>query len=394
MVDQTPIGRTTRSNPASYVGAFDAIRKLFAAAAARDASAATPRAPSASTPATAAARPAAATASSTSRCSSSPTCTCAARTATASASAPEVLEVKWAAAQSIADVLELTVAEARRSSSRGEPDVVARLQPLVDVGLEYLRLGQPVPTLSGGEAQRLKLAGHLAAAATQVRGAKGSLFLFDEPTTGLHFDDIAKLLRRLPPPARRRPLAGRDRAQPRRDPRLRLDHRPRARRAAMPAARSCAPARRARSWRTTRSHTGAALRGVRGGARPPARARAAGARTGARQPAPGGPAPARPQRDHDPQRPRAQPQEHRRRHPARPLHRDHRRVRPRQDRRSRSTSCSPRASGATSNRSTPTRASSCSRRRARTSTRSSAFRRRSRSSSARAAADARARSRR
>ena len=77
----------------------------------------------------------------------------------------------------------------------------------MDVGLEYIKLGQPVPTLSGGEAQRLKLAGFLADA-SKTRSAskqalalrnpsKGTLFLFDEPTTGLHFDDIAKLMRAL-----------------------------------------------------------------------------------------------------------------------------------------------------------------------------------------------------
>jgi excinuclease ABC subunit A len=101
---------------------------------------------------------------------------------------------------SVADVLDLTVAEAAHWFQR-DPAVVARLQPIIDVGLDYVRLGQPVPTLSGGEAQRLKLAGFLAerpaGPAPAAVAKKGTLFLFDEPTTGLHFDDIAKLMRAL-----------------------------------------------------------------------------------------------------------------------------------------------------------------------------------------------------
>ncbi len=90
----------------------------------------------------------------------------------------------------------MTVTEALEFFSDSR-EVAARLAPLADVGLEYVKLGQPVPTLSGGEAQRLKLAGHLADAGSVVSSTThhGKLFLFDEPTTGLHFEDVAKLLR-------------------------------------------------------------------------------------------------------------------------------------------------------------------------------------------------------
>src|SRR6476646_5837441 len=87
----------------------------------------------------------------------------------------------------------MTVTEAL-AFFKGARDVEAALRPLAEVGLDYLRLGQPVPTLSGGEAQRLKLAGFLASAARSPSAARGTLFLFDEPTTGLHFDDVARLL--------------------------------------------------------------------------------------------------------------------------------------------------------------------------------------------------------
>lgn len=201
MVDQTPIGKTARSNPASYVGAFDAIRKLFA-----QASLAKERAYTAGT---------FSFNSGDGRC---PTCggtgfehvemqflsdvylrcpDCDGRRFR-----PEVLEVRiehLGKNASIDEVLEMTVHEAM-DFFKGLRDVQTGLAPLDDVGLEYVRLGQPVPTLSGGEAQRLKLAGHLADAArsgiSMAKVAKkGSLFLFDEPTTGLHFDDVARLMR-------------------------------------------------------------------------------------------------------------------------------------------------------------------------------------------------------
>jgi excinuclease ABC subunit A len=212
MVDQSSIGRTTRSNPASYVGAFDAIRQLFA------------RLPEA--------RERKYTAGTFSFNSGNGRCAgcggngfehvemqflsdvylrcpdCDGRRYR-----PEILECKLSRAGgaplSIADVLDLTVSEAL-AVFHADAEVCLRLSPLAEVGLDYLRLGQPVPTLSGGEAQRLKLAGHLAenaargGASDQRRrrapeqdsdAPRGSLFLFDEPTTGLHFDDVAKLLR-------------------------------------------------------------------------------------------------------------------------------------------------------------------------------------------------------
>jgi excinuclease ABC subunit A len=207
MVDQSRIGRTTRSNPASYVGAFDAIRDLFA-----------------QLPQARERKYTAGTFSFNAGNGRCPGCggngfehvemqflsdvylrcpDCDGRRYRA-----EVLEVRLsrgdAPPKSIADVLELTVSEAQAFFS-ADDEVCLRLAPLADVGLDYLRLGQPVPTLSGGEAQRLKLAGHLAENAVRLKKSaraaigtgsrKGSLFLFDEPTTGLHFDDVAKLLR-------------------------------------------------------------------------------------------------------------------------------------------------------------------------------------------------------
>ena len=198
MVDQSSIGRTTRSNPASYVGAFDVVRELFANEATAKTRGYTPGTFSFN--------------SGTGRC---PTCSgngfehvemqflsdvylrcpdCDGKRYRA-----ETLEIRREGSdgsrKNIAQVLDMTVTEALEFF-KGTSAVAVRLQPLVDVGLEYVKLGQPVPTLSGGEAQRLKLAGHLAeAAADDTPSVRGKLFLFDEPTTGLHFDDVAKLLR-------------------------------------------------------------------------------------------------------------------------------------------------------------------------------------------------------
>ncbi|MCR4415704.1 MAG: excinuclease ABC subunit UvrA [Thermoguttaceae bacterium] len=186
LVDQSPIGRSPRSNPVTYLKAFDEIRAVFAE---------TPEA-----------RTRGYTASHFSfnadegrcgacqgeghleidmqfladvymRCSR-----CNGRRYR-----DEILEVTYRG-RNIAEVLEMTVREAF-TFFRGRPKVQARLKRLIDVGLDYVRLGQPANTLSGGEAQRLKLAGYMSAA---KRGR--CLFLLDEPTTGLHFSDIVQLL--------------------------------------------------------------------------------------------------------------------------------------------------------------------------------------------------------
>ncbi len=203
-VDQSPIGKTARSNPASYVGAWDAIREIFTTAPL--------------------ARQRGYTASKFSFNSGDGRCpTCGGSgfehvemqflsdvylrcpDCDGKRYRPEILEVRverQSKTLNVADVLDLTVAEAMAVFA-SDREVQRTLQPIVDVGLDYVKLGQPVPTLSGGEAQRLKLAGFLAEAANsasasrQTLARKGTLFLFDEPTTGLHFDDIARLMRAL-----------------------------------------------------------------------------------------------------------------------------------------------------------------------------------------------------
>ena len=186
LVDQAPIGRTPRSNPVTYLKAFDPIRELFAA--------------------TKDARSRGLTASHFSfnvpggRCDACegegevkvemqfladvfvPCDQCEGKRFK-----PQVLEVKYRG-RGVDQVLDMTVREALTFFS-SSPKVLRRLQVLDEIGLGYLRLGQPATTLSGGEAQRIKIAAHLSS-----HTGDRILYILDEPTTGLHFDDIAKLL--------------------------------------------------------------------------------------------------------------------------------------------------------------------------------------------------------
>jgi excinuclease ABC subunit A len=186
LVDQSPIGRSPRSNPVTYIKAFDEIRGVFAD--------------------TLEARTHNYTASHFSFNSSEGRCPACngdgyleidmqfladvymkCGECHGARYRKEILEVRYRGLN-IAEVLEMTVREAF-TFFRGQIKVQTRLKRLIDVGLDYLRLGQPANTLSGGEAQRLKLAGYLSAA----RRSR-SLFILDEPTTGLHFSDVVQLL--------------------------------------------------------------------------------------------------------------------------------------------------------------------------------------------------------
>jgi excinuclease ABC subunit A len=186
LVDQTPIGRTPRSNPVTYLKAFDPVRELFATTKEAKARGLTASHFSFNVPG--------------GRCEACqgegevrvemqfladvfvPCDQCDGRRFK-----PQILDVKYRG-KSVHQVLQLTVREAL-SFFTGSPKVLRRLQVLDEIGLGYLRLGQPATTLSGGEAQRIKIAAHL----SSFSGDR-LLYVLDEPTTGLHFDDIAKLL--------------------------------------------------------------------------------------------------------------------------------------------------------------------------------------------------------
>ena len=191
-IDQNPIGKSSRSNPATYVKAYDDIRTLFASLKQAQVNGFKPKHFSFNTEG--------------GRCEScsgdgelkvnmqfmadiSLVCD----ECKGKRFKQEVLEIKFKE-NSIFDILEMTISDAieffKESGDKYGKKIVAKLTPLENVGLGYLKLGQSSNTLSGGEAQRIKLASFL----VKEKSSKRTLFIFDEPTTGLHFEDIQKLL--------------------------------------------------------------------------------------------------------------------------------------------------------------------------------------------------------
>jgi excinuclease ABC subunit A len=196
LVDQTPIGRTPRSNPVTYIKAFDLIRELYASQPESKKLSLTPGHFSFNIPG-----------GRCKTCEGDGTVTVEMQfladvelpceDCNGTRYQPKILGVQYKG-KNIHEVLNLTVKEALRFFV-GIPRLLDRLAVLDEVGLGYLRLGQSATTLSGGEAQRVKLAAHLAqvrAANAGIKASGGSrvLYILDEPTTGLHFDDVSKLL--------------------------------------------------------------------------------------------------------------------------------------------------------------------------------------------------------
>jgi len=198
LVDQSPIGRTPRSNPVTYIKAFDGIRDLFASLPESQKRGFSAGHFSFNVPG-----------GRCDTCEGDGTVTVEMQfladveliceECKGTRYKPQVLDVRYHG-KNIHEVLNLTIREALHFFN-GVPKIVDKLRVLDEVGLGYLRLGQSATTLSGGEAQRMKLASHLPGArgSSSSNGDKpkrryGTLYIFDEPTTGLHFDDVSKLL--------------------------------------------------------------------------------------------------------------------------------------------------------------------------------------------------------
>ncbi|MDQ1246519.1 MAG: excinuclease subunit, partial [Actinomycetota bacterium] len=186
-VDQSPIGRTPRSNPATYTGVFDHVRKLFAATEEAKVRGYLPGRFSFNVKG---GRCEACTGDGTIKIEMNflPDVYVPCEVCHGARYNRETLEVHYKG-KTISEVLDMPIAEGAHFFE-AVPAIARHLHTLVDVGLGYVRLGQPAPTLSGGEAQRVKLAAEL-----QRRATGRTIYVLDEPTTGLHFEDIRKLLK-------------------------------------------------------------------------------------------------------------------------------------------------------------------------------------------------------